>query len=487
MTASLVRDPRGAASVSYDLVVVGGGIYGAALTLEAARRGLSTLLVERDDFGGATSWNSLRIIHGGLRYLQNLDLPRYRESLAERQWLLETFPDLVAPLPCLMPLYRPARGGRLRRPSAFRLAFAGNGITPGRLLGVEETAGLFPQVDRKGLRGGALWYDAVVSDSHRLLIEMLRWACSCGARVLNYVEASRLLVEGGRVAGLRAVDRETGEEIELRAPVVINCAGPWCREVARRFDRDLPGLFRPLLAFNLLLDREPLAETALAVAAPRRGAQTWFLLPWKEKVLAGTFYVPATGSMDLGQGPGEDWIEAFLAELNAALPGVGLRRDQVARVLWGWIPARAEGSSEPASRPVIHDHGNDGGPAGLVSVSGVKLTTARAVAEKTLERVFALHSPTEAERPIAEPPLSVDEMLRLAERDREAARAHLRRIVEEESVVRLDDLLLRRTDWGLRLDGPAAARLCDLLGWADLRPAEEEERLLQAGGRGGRS
>jgi len=206
------------------------------------------------------------------------------------------------------------------------------------------------------------------------------------------------------------------------------------------------------------------------------------------KILAGTFYVPAPDSTDPGQGPVEDRIEAFLAELNVALPGVGLRRDQVARVLWGWIPARAEGSSEPASRSVVHDHGSAGGPAGLLSVSGVKLTTARAVAEKTLERVFGVRSPTQAERPAAEPPLPADEMIRLAEHDREAARAHLRRIVEEESVVRLDDLLLRRTDWGLQLDGPAAARLCDLLGWADLRPAEEEERLLQAGsGGGGRS
>ena len=494
---ALVRDPHGAASTSYDLLVVGGGIYGAALTLEAARRGLSTLLVERDDFGGATSWNSLRIVHGGLRYLQSLDLRRHRESVAERQWLLQAFPDLVEPLPCLMPLYRPPRGGRLRRPSAFRVALAGNEalsqrspgkVPPGRLLGVGETTKLFPQVDRDGLRGGALWYDAVVSDSHRLLIEMLRWACRCGARVLNYVEASALLVDGGRVAGLRAVDRETGETLELRAPVVVNCAGPWCREVARRFDRDLPELFRPVLAFNLLFDREPLSQAGLAVAAPRGDAQTWFLLPWKGKALAGTFYVPAPAqTADLGQGPGEDRIDAFLAELNAALPGVELRRDQIARVLWGWLPADRAGSAVPASRPIVHDHGSAGGPAGLLSVSGIKLTTARAVAEKALERVFALGSSTGTERPTAEPPLPADEILRLAERDREAARSHLRRIVEEESVVRLDDLLLRRTDWGLRLDGPAAARLCDLLGWAGLRPAEEEERLLQTGTRGRRS
>src|SRR5689334_6547067 len=152
MTVSLARDPRTAAAGSYDLLVVGGGFYGAMLTLEAARRGLSVMLVERDDFGGATSWNSLRIVHGGLRYLQSLDLSRYRESVAERRWFLEHFPDLVEPLPCLMPLYDPPRGGWLRRPAAFRLAFAVDEALsrsqPGRIVDAAETLRLFPAADR---------------------------------------------------------------------------------------------------------------------------------------------------------------------------------------------------------------------------------------------------------------------------------------------------------------------------------------------------
>ncbi|HET9229063.1 MAG TPA: FAD-dependent oxidoreductase, partial [Thermoanaerobaculia bacterium] len=153
----IVRDPRGAASASYDLLVVGGGFYGTLLTLEAARRGLSVLLLERDDFGGATSWNSLRIVHGGLRYLQSLDFARYRESAAERRWFLETFPDLVEPLPCLMPLYDPPRGGRLRRPWAFHLALALS-RAEGRVVDAAEAVRIFPDVDRAGLLGGALWY-----------------------------------------------------------------------------------------------------------------------------------------------------------------------------------------------------------------------------------------------------------------------------------------------------------------------------------------
>jgi glycerol-3-phosphate dehydrogenase len=304
-----------------------------------------------------------------------------------------------------MPLYSPPRGGALRRPSAFRLALAANDflsrrrnegvrpdrqIPPGRVLDAREVERLFPGVDRDGLRGGALWYDAVIPDVHRLLAEMLRWAWGCGARALNHVEAVDLRVEEGRVTGLRALDRQSGETLELRAPAVVNCAGPWSRGLAGRFDRDLTELLRPVLAFNLLLDREPPSRAALAVASSAPGAQTWFLLPWQGKVLAGTRYVPAVQDVDLGSGPDERDVEGFLAELNAAWPGLRARREQVERVLWGWLPAVAEGSAVPASRPVVHDHGAAGGPAGLISVSGVKLTTARAVVERALAKVFAL-------------------------------------------------------------------------------------------------
>ncbi|HEX7183639.1 MAG TPA: FAD-dependent oxidoreductase [Thermoanaerobaculia bacterium] len=506
MTVSIVREPRSAVARSYDLLVIGGGIYGTALTLEAARRGLSTLLVERDDFGGATSWNSLRIVHGGLRYLQSLDLPRFSESVAERRWFLRHFPDLAEPLPCLMPLYSPPRGGPLRRPAAFRLALAANellsrrrnedvrpdrAIPPGRLLGAREAERLFPGVDCNGLRGGALWYDAVIPDTHRLLVEMLRWACRCGARALNYVEAADLLVEEGRAVGLRAVDRESGRPLELRAPAVVNCAGPWSRRLAGRFDRDLPELFRPVLAFNLLLDREPPSRAALAVASSAPGAQTWFLLPWKGKVLAGTRYVPVTGDGDPGSGPDERDVQGFLAELNAAWPGLRAGRDQVARILWGWLPAAAEGSDAPAARPVLHDHGAAGGPAGLISVSGVKLTTARAVVERALAKVFALRGEPlppcgDTPRPCPDAPLPLEGFVRLAASDPEAARNHLRGIVDRQAVVHVDDLLLRRTDWGLHPDGVAAVRRCAAPFLGEDGFPEELPAARLAMGRGGR-
>lgn len=435
--AVIPRDVQASAAATWDLIVVGGGIQGAALTLEASRRGLRTLLVERDGFGGATSGNSLRILHGGLRYLQSFDLPRYRESVAERRWFLRHFPDLAEPLPCLMPLYDPPRGGRLRRISAFRLALAANDLLSrrrnedvrtdrwlpeGRVLDAAETLRLFPGADRQNLRGGALWYDGFLPDPQRLLIEMLRWACALGAQALDRTEASGLRIEEGRVTGLRAVDRATGQRLELSASTVVSCAGPWSRALASRFDRDLPELFRPVLAFNVLLDREPPSRCAVAVAAPGPGAQTWFLTPFGSapgKTLAGTRYVPAGADADLGSGPREEDVTAFLGELDSALPGFGARGARVLRVLHGWLSAVADSSPVPSARPVIHDHGAAGGPDGLFSVSGVKLTTARALAERALTLVFSrrgapLPALQPGERPPADAPLPLADSLALA-------------------------------------------------------------------------
>ncbi len=479
---TLQRDPRQASRESYDLLIVGGGIYGAALLLEAARRGLAPLLVERRDFGGATSWNSLRIVHGGLRYLQKLDLGRFRDSVAQRSWWLRTFPDLVEPLPCLMPLYD--RG--LKRRSAFRAALwmedllsrrRNTGLPPdrqlpsGRVLGARETLARFPVAERRGLRGGALWHDARAADSQRLIVEMLRWAAACGGRALNYVAARRLLRRGDAVAGIEAVDAVAGETLELTAPVVVNCAGPWCRELAARLDRDVPALFRPSIALNLLLDRPPPAAEALAVTPAVAGGQVLFLHPWKGRVLAGTFHAPLPEAA-LPEEIEESLVATFLDRLNAAVPSLELARDDVLRVHWGLLPAARQGGEALASRPVIHDHGADGGPRGLVSVSGVKLTTARQVAEATLRRLFArrgesLPPLSATPRPAPRPPMQAADFEALLRHDREAAARQVRELLETEAVVELEDLMLRRTDWGML---PAtghrlAAAVRELTGW----------------------
>lgn len=458
----IARDPAKLTASEYDVVVVGGGVYGAALTLEAARRGVAVALIERDDIGGATSWNSLRIVHGGLRYLQSADLHRFRESVSERhRWLVE-FPDQVRPLPCLMPLY----GRGLRRPMVLRAALAGNdwlsrrrndGVLPdhvipdGKILGVDDTVSWFPAVVRDGLVGGALWHDAIMVDSQRLIVEMLHWAAEAGAAILTRAEARSLDVESGAVRGLTAVDRVTKTDIPIRARMVVNCAGPWVREVASRLDRDVPELFRFSIAFNALLDRPPLSQAALAVE-PRSGGRTYFLVPWKGRILAGTFHAPWAGDAAPSEVPG-DLVDRFVADIADAVPDLALRRSDILRLHHGVLPARAPGSDAIAVREAIHDHGPAGGPDGLVSVSGVKFTTARLVAEKTLAPILGVRekeipAPAEPDRPApANVPDRAEFEAMLAE-DPGAAREAVEFLIRTEAALDPDDILLRRTDWG---------------------------------------
>jgi glycerol-3-phosphate dehydrogenase len=225
----------------------------------------------------------------------------------------------------------------------------------GRILDASETAAVFPNVNRQGLRGGALWHDAVMLSPERVLIEMLRWAGAGGASALNYVEAERLIVEDGEVRGVGACDRLSGERLVFRSPCAINAAGPWCQSLAAQMDRRGPELFHPALAFNLLLDRPAIAEVAVAIEPKRRGARMYFVLPWRGRMLAGTFHAPAANGVTEARPTGEQ-VAAFLDDLNAAVPGLGLRRGDVVQIYAGLLPARREGDAEPASRERIHDH-----------------------------------------------------------------------------------------------------------------------------------
>jgi glycerol-3-phosphate dehydrogenase len=309
-------------------------------------------------------------------------------------------------------------------------------------------------------------------DSQRLVIEMLRWAVACGGAALNYCEATGLLASAGRVTGIRVIDRVTRADIELRAPRVVNCAGPWCEDVARALDAPAADLFRPSLAFNLLLDRTVPTGFALGVTVAGEQGGTYFLHPWKGLTLAGTHHAPWSG----GAGVAEEQIALVLAQLNRALPDYAVGRGEVLRIHWGLLPARRAGTRELAVRERIVDHGASGGPAGLYSVAGVKFTTARRVAEKTLAlalaregRTLAPHGPTP--RPAADPPPAAEAFEALLDAAPDAAREEVQRRVAREAVVGLDDLLLRRTDWGAdpRRGARIGERVARLVDWHDVR------------------
>lgn len=495
--ASIIRAPHKASQVDYDLIIIGGGIYGAMLSFEASQRGLKSLLLERDDFGEHTSYNSLRIVHGGLRYLQKLDLHRFRESVQERHWFLKMFPGLVQPLPCLMPLY----GKGMKRPDVFRVALLlnhflsrkrNNDVLPEQFLGAgsvissKEVLELFPGVDKQGLVGGAVWYDACMPDSQRVLMQVLLWASELGATQLNYVEAARLITEEGRVKGVYAKDKITGLEFQYSSPIVINAAGPWCREIAEKFHRDEESLFSPSLAWNILFDRKALSSHALAVTPQKPSSRTYFMVPWKGRIMVGTGHEPLD-TVTRHPYPTGNQLKDFIDDLNFAIPGLKLIEKDIAHVYCGMLPAATEGSAELSVREVIFDHSQNSGPKGLFSVSGVKFTTSRLVAEKTLQQIF-LGKRNQEKRlisPNQKQMVGVFDFDWFSGENETEWKKQLEIIMKNESVQKIDDLLFRRTSLADNVERieELFPYLCELFNWDDIRCKKEQERFNEKSAR----
>jgi glycerol-3-phosphate dehydrogenase len=467
------------------------------LAMQATARKLRPLLIEKHDFGGQTSFNSLRIIHGGLRYLQSLDFPRYFESTRERRWFLSVFPDFIQPMSCLMPLY----GRGIKRKSVLRLALAINdalsgtrnaGVGPdnwlprGQVIDQNETKRLFPMVAPGGLQGAALWHDAAIADSPRVIMELLNWASECGADLLNYVEADKLITATGQVSGLSCVDQVTGGRYAFKAPVVINATGPWSGGTAATFGVKAGDLFWPSLAWNLWIDQDALSDYALAVTPDRRGAPTYFLHPWKGRLLIGTGHAAWTGSTDKPR-PSRDQIRHMLDDINLAIPGVELTPAKVRRVFAGLLPAQGPDSAELSGRPQFNDHGKTGGPRGFFSLFGVKFTTSRHVAISALEKIFGRQSGSVdvLNRPSARSGWHLGNLDVDNECETTAAVTALQQLITNESVVHLSDLVVRRTDlW----EHPSRAEallpaICDLFAWDERQRSAELDMLERDLGR----
>lgn len=493
---TIAREPAEAARRRYNLIIVGGGMYGVMLALEASLRELSVLLLEKEDFGGATSYNSLRIVHGGLRDLQTLNLRRYWTFGRERRWFLEHFPNLVERLPVLIPLYQ--RG--LLRTDLFKIAFLLDRVLlprrdrtisgtqffpPGKIISASEVKKHFPQVDDRGLSGGAFWYDAAIPDTQRLIIEVLLRVCRTGSVALNYMPAVELLQNQNQVVGVRSHDALHGMHYDFSSKVVINAAGPWCQDVALRFDQDIPGSYCPSVAWNILFDQEAPSDCALGIRPPASGEQLQFLHPWKGRLLAGTGHAPREAREEVPQ-PSLEEIHAHLDDLNEAIPKLQLAPEDILHVYAGYLPVQRNSSVRLAKEDRFVDHGTHGGPVGLYSVQSTKLTAARRTAEKVLSEVFPDRSVTPAGTKIYRNMQSKRTAKRgvwdyawYPNEESSSWRDVLIQIIREESVHHLEDLILRRTSLG---DNPVRAlnlapTICELFDWNEARRREEIRRI----------
>lgn len=376
-----------------DLIVIGGGIHGLMTALFAAESGLRPILIERRSLGSGTSAAWFRILHGGLRYLQRLDVARLRRSAGERNWFLRNFPELVTTRPFLMPLY----GGGLKRPGAFRIAFAAEALLTADLGWRSEIGDVMPQSEvlnrgmasriapslpRSGMLGAALWHEAVVPDGQRLVQALAARARRAGAILIEALEVREIVVHGGRVGGVLAGRPGDARVQQFRAPTIVNAAGPDAGEFAERADPQGSFAFHPVMGFNLLIAKPPPAEVGLAVT-PIGGGAMLFLQPERGMTFVGTWYTQSDGRATMPDG---QTLDAFIAAIRRALPGFAPTRRDVAEVTVGFLPGAGDGGTALMRRDVIHDHGAAGGPRGLFSVAGIKYTTAGAVAREVLAR-----------------------------------------------------------------------------------------------------
>ncbi|MDQ3924641.1 MAG: glycerol-3-phosphate dehydrogenase [Actinomycetota bacterium] len=389
------RIPHDIESYPFDLIVVGAGINGAGIARDAAMRGLKLLLLDKGDVAsGTTSW-STRLIHGGLRYLEYYEHYLVRESLSEREKLLNIAPHLVKPLPFVIPIYEHSKRGRM----LVRIGMVGydllswsKSLDRHKMLTRDEVLERIPGLDPEGLLGAATYYDGQVEYAERLAVENAVSAHEHGAVVLTYAQVGRLVVEDGAVKGVEFTDLLDGGKHTARAPVTLNVAGPWVDEVLKQMDYAEERMIGGTKGSHLVVDPFPGAPAGEALYAEARAdGRPYFIVPWNGRYLIGTTDIRHEGDLDLVVADDEE-IDYLIEETNNVIPEANLTRDDILFTYSGVrpLPYEPEGEEGSVTRGhLIYDHAEHGKKiGGLFSIIGGKLTTYRNLARETVDAVY---------------------------------------------------------------------------------------------------
>jgi glycerol-3-phosphate dehydrogenase len=402
------RNLEALAATEFDLLIIGGGAFGAAAAWDATLRGLRVALIEQRDFASGASAECFKMVHGGIRYLQHADIRRLRSSCAERSAMLRIAPHLVTPLPILIPTYGHGRQGKAFLAAGMYVydlltvdRNAGIGDATRRIAGTKllsraQTLELFPELEQRSLTGGAVFEDGQMYNTARLVLAFVHSAVSRGAHAANYAEATGFLWDKRRVCGARVRDRIGGEELDIRAKLVLNAAGPWADyllEAGEHFGAHRRGHFSRDACF--IVNRKPQSRYALAVpgasrdsdALVSRAARHLFSVPWRDCTLIGVWHRlfaerPETARVE------EAEIKEWIAEMNGSYPALRLTREDVIYANCGLVPfgdsktTAGELSFGKESRYVDH---RAQGIAGLLTLIGIRYTTARGDAARALD------------------------------------------------------------------------------------------------------
>jgi glycerol-3-phosphate dehydrogenase len=406
------RSPATLANERFDLIVIGGGSFGAAAARAAALRGLRTVIIERNDFGGGASAECFKMVHGGIRYLQHADFARARASCRERSAFLRTAPHLVKPLPIAMPTYGHGRRGKaLLRAGMLAydvltldrnrgIADRERRIRNAQFLSREEVRRLFPHVDARGLTGAAVFEDGQMHHPARLVFAFVQSAVNAGATACNYLEATGFVFEGDAVRGVEVKDRLNGGTFTIQADLVLNAAGPGAEYLLRdraRFANWRRGPFSRDAYF--IIDRAPTSPFALAIpglsrdqdAVLSRATRHLFLAPWRDKTLVGVWHRlfpqhPDAAHIDSAE------LKQWLDELNVVNPDLKLDAEEITFANCGLVPFGEhadEHSLQFGKESRLIDHRRTHGIHGLVTLIGIRYTMARVDGERALDLLLS--------------------------------------------------------------------------------------------------
>ena len=480
------RDISALSDQYFDVLVIGGGIFGAGVARDAALRGLRVALVEKSDFASGTSSRSSKLIHGGFRYLQQHDFKLVFEACRERRILQRIAPHHVRPLPFLFPIYKDGSISlaklRLGMTLYDWLALYRN-IAPHRTLSAKRALEMEPSLSPEGLRGAVMFYDCQEDDA-RFCIDHILHAAELGAVCLNYCALTGFVTRENRIVAARVRDEVGSCTSEVTARVFINATGPWVDQVRALtpFDDDTTRL-SPTKGVHLVLPRLT-QEHAIAFQA-RRDGRILFVLPWGDYSLVGTTDTEFQGDADQARAERVD-IEYLLTEVRALFPEAQLSEAEVATTFTGVRSLLASNAASPSARSREHRvvrHGRN-----VLSLVGGKYTTYRAIAQETVDAAFRILTVTAPPCRTAEVPLPNQRPAPTGEKISDSPTVCVSDIAhacEQEMAVTLSDVMRRRTQLALsRAGGPEIALqvariMAPLLGWSQDEERAQFERYAE--------
>ncbi len=368
----------------WDFVIIGGGATGLATAIEAASRGYRTVLLEQDDFSKATSSRSTKLIHGGVRYLQQGNVTLVLEALKERRLLRENAPHLVHNLRFVVPVYDwwegPFYGIGLK---LYDMLAGRHGFGSSGHLSREKTLAYLPTIETKGLRGGIIYYDGQFDDA-RLAVNMAQTAAEQSATVINYMKVTGLMKkEDGIVSGVKARDMETGDPYEIPAKGVINATGVFTDKVIAMDDPASEKMILPSQGVHLVFDKSFLPGESAVMVPHTADGRVLFATPWHNRVIVGTTDIPVA-EISLEPRPMDEEIEFLLTHAAHYLskdPGP----EDILSMFAGLRPLVSHGS-DGSTAAVSRDHTIHISRSGLVTIAGGKWTTCRKMAEDTIDQ-----------------------------------------------------------------------------------------------------